>query len=112
MRCRACQDEGREWSEWRWTGTRQAGSIPDMAGVIIVGVRVGHVLGTVLLGLAMLPSGRVPTWSAWAITVSQQLHFVATVIRSSPPIDFAAWGLTAAGMAMVARALLKETPTA
>lgn len=34
-----CQDDGREWSEWRWTGTRQDGSILDMAGVIIVGVR-------------------------------------------------------------------------
>ena len=33
------QDEGREWSEWRWTGTRQDGSILDMAGVIIAGVR-------------------------------------------------------------------------
>ena len=34
-----CQDEGREWSEWRWTGTRQDGSVLDMAGVIIFGVR-------------------------------------------------------------------------
>jgi len=34
-----CQDDGREWSEWRWTGTRQDGSVLDMAGVIIVGVR-------------------------------------------------------------------------
>ncbi len=38
-----CQDEGREWSEWRWTGTRQDGSILDMAGVIIVGVRDGRI---------------------------------------------------------------------
>ncbi len=38
-----CQDENREWSEWRWTGTRQDGSILDMAGVIIVGVRDGRI---------------------------------------------------------------------
>ena len=38
-----CQDDGREWSEWRWTGTRQDGSILDMAGVIIVGVRDGRI---------------------------------------------------------------------
>jgi ketosteroid isomerase-like protein len=38
-----CQDEGQEWSEWRWTGTRQDGSILDMAGVIIVGVRDGRI---------------------------------------------------------------------
>ena len=34
-----CQGEGREWSEWRWTGTRPDGSILDMAGVTIFGVR-------------------------------------------------------------------------
>jgi len=34
-----CLEQGREWSEWRWTGTRQDGSNLDMAGVIIVGVR-------------------------------------------------------------------------
>lgn len=38
-----CQDEGREWSEWRWTGTRQDGSILDVAGVVIVGVRDGRI---------------------------------------------------------------------
>lgn len=38
-----CQDDGREWSEWRWTGTRQDGSILDMAGVIIAGVRDGRI---------------------------------------------------------------------
>lgn len=40
---RHCQDEGEGWSEWRWTGTRQDGSILDMAGVIIVGVRDGRI---------------------------------------------------------------------
>ena len=38
-----CQGDGREWSEWRWTGTRQDGSILDMAGVIIAGVRDGRI---------------------------------------------------------------------
>ena len=73
---------------------------------------LGHVIGTVLLGLALLRSGRVPAWSGWAIAVSQPLHFVATVILGSPQVDFVAWALTAVGMAMVARALLKEPPTA
>lgn len=71
---------------------------------------LGHVIGTVLLGLAMLRSGRVPAWSGWAIAVSQPLHFVATVLLGSPEVDFVAWGLTAVGMAMVARALVKEPP--
>lgn len=34
-----CEGEGREWSEWRWTGTRSDGTKLDMAGVIIAGVR-------------------------------------------------------------------------
>lgn len=34
-----CRDEGQEWSEWRWTGTRSDGSALDMAGVLILGVR-------------------------------------------------------------------------
>ena len=70
---------------------------------------VGHVVGTVLLGLALLRSRRIPAWAAWAITVSQPLHFVATVILGSPQVDFAAWSLTALGMAMVARELLKDS---
>lgn len=78
---------------------------------VSIGVFVlGHVIGTVLLGLAMLRSGRVPAWAGWAIAVSQPLHFVATVILGSPEVDFIAWGLTAVGMAMVARALLKLPP--
>jgi len=35
--------ESQEWSEWRWTGTRQDGSVLDMAGVVIVGVRDGRI---------------------------------------------------------------------
>lgn len=38
-----CRGENQEWSEWRWTGTHQDGSILDMAGVIIVGVRDGRI---------------------------------------------------------------------
>lgn len=38
---RHSQDDGEEWSEWRWTGTRQDGSTLDMSGVIILGVRDG-----------------------------------------------------------------------
>ena len=69
---------------------------------------VGHVIGTVLLGLALLRSGRIPAWAGWAIAVSQPLHFVATVILGSPQVDLFAWSLTAVGMAMVARALLRD----
>jgi len=76
---------------------------------VAIGVWVlGHVVGTVLLGLALLRSGRIPVWAGWAIVISQPLHFVATVILGSPQVDFVAWSLTALGMAFVARAVLKD----
>ena len=69
---------------------------------------VGHVLGMVLFGIALLRSGRVPAWAAWAVTVSQPLHFIATVIAGSPTMDLIAWSLTGVGLAVVARALLAD----
>ena len=76
---------------------------------ISIGVFVlGHVIGTVLLGLALLRSRRVPAWSGWAIAVSQPLHFIATVILGSPQVDFVGWGLTAVGMAAVAVVVLRD----
>jgi len=83
-------------------------SIDVAIGVFVI----GHVVGTVLLGLALLRSGRIPAWSAWAITVSQPLHFVATVILGSPQVDFVAWSLTAVGMAAVARTVLRDSARA
>jgi len=80
----------------------------DVALAVFV---VGHVVGTVLLGLALRQSGRIPAWAAWAVTISQPLHFVATVVLGSPQVDFVAWMLTAVGMAMVARELLKVPST-
>ncbi len=58
----------------------------------------GHVLGTVLLGLALWRA--VPRWAAIAIIVSQPLHFVAAVVLSSHVLDAAAWALTAVGFAV------------
>lgn len=69
---------------------------------------LGHVVGTVLLGLALLRSGRVPAWVGWGIAVSQPLHFVATVFLGSPQVDFVAWTVTAVGMAIAGRELLKD----
>jgi hypothetical protein len=66
---------------------------------------VGHVVGTVLLGVALLRSGRIPPWAGWAITVSQPLHFVAAVVVGSHTLDLVAWSLTAVGMATCAAAL-------
>lgn len=69
---------------------------------------VGHVLGTVLLGVAMWRSRRVPRWAAVATTVAQPLHFISAVIISSHPLDFAAWLLNAAGYAAAAVTMAKD----
>jgi len=81
-------------------------SVDIAIGVFVV----GHVVGTVLLGLALLKSRRMPAWSGWALVVSQPLHFVATVILGSPTVDLVAWSLTALAMAMAALALLRDPP--
>lgn len=39
----SCEAEGQQWSEWRWTGTRGDGSILDMTGVTVFGVRDGRI---------------------------------------------------------------------
>ncbi|HYG93514.1 MAG TPA: DUF4386 family protein [Nocardioides sp.] len=77
-----------------------------IATVIFV---VGHVLGTVLLGVAMLRSALVPRWASIATIVSQPLHFVAAVIVPNHTLDGVAWGLNALGFAMVTVAVIRTT---
>jgi hypothetical protein len=74
------------------------------AGVFVL----GHVVGTVLLGVALLRSGRIPAWAAWMLVVSQPLHFVTTVFLGSPTIDLLAWSMTAVAMAVVGGVLVSE----
>jgi hypothetical protein len=74
------------------------------AGGIFV---LGHVLGTVLLGIALLRSGVVPAPFAWLVVVAQPLHFVAAVIVGSHTLDMIAWGSNAVGFAAVSVAILR-----
>jgi hypothetical protein len=91
---------------------RDAGLTPDAAARLLDALSVVgpaglegavfvacHVLGTVLLGLALWRA--VPRWAAIAVVVSQPLHFVAAVVLSSHVLDAVAWGLTALGFAVV-----------
>ncbi|MFL6061077.1 MAG: hypothetical protein ACJ72E_07595 [Marmoricola sp.] len=75
-----------------------------IAGLLFV---VGHVLGTVLLGVALLRSGAIPAWAAWITIAAQPLHFVAAVILGSHPLDLVAWGMNAVGFAVVSVAILR-----
>ena len=60
---------------------------------------VGHIVGTVLLGLALWRSRAVSAVIAWLLAISQPLHFVAFVVLGIPALDFAAYTLTAIGFA-------------
>jgi hypothetical protein len=73
------------------------------AGVFVL----GHVLGTVLLGVALLRGRAVPAVAAWLVIVAQPLHFVAAVILGSPLLDLAAWGSNAVGFAAVSLVVLR-----
>ncbi|RHW26074.1 DUF4386 family protein [Nocardioides immobilis] len=75
-----------------------------VAGGIFV---IGHVVGSVLLGCALLRGTSVPAWAAIAVLVSQPLHFVAAVIVSSHELDLFAWGLNAVGFAAVSVTMLR-----
>lgn len=84
-------------------------AIHPTVGIAIGIFVVGHVLGTVLLGFAMLRSRRVPGWAAVATIVSQPLHFVAAVIVPNHTLDAFAWGLNAVGFAVAAVAIIRTS---
>lgn len=75
----------------------------DLAGLVFV---AGHLLGTVLLGIAMWRSGVGGRWAAVAVALSQPLHLTAVII-SSHPLDLVGWGLQAAGFAAVGWAIVR-----
>lgn len=75
----------------------------NLAGLVFV---VGHVLGTVLLGIAMWRSGVGGRWAAVAVGISQPLHLTAVII-SSHPLDLIGWGLQAVGFAAVGWAIVR-----
>ncbi|WP_350274856.1 hypothetical protein [Kribbella sp. HUAS MG21] len=75
----------------------------DLAAAVFV---VGHVLGTILLGIAMWRSGIGGRWAAVAVAVSQPLHLIS-VILSNHTLDLVGWGLQAAGFAAVGWAILR-----
>jgi hypothetical protein len=68
---------------------------------------LGHVVGTVVLGVALWRSGTVPRWAAVLTLVAQPLHFTAAVLVGSPVLDLAAWGLNVVGFAAASAAILR-----
>ena len=76
----------------------------DIAVVVFV---LGHVIGTVLLGLALLQSRTVPVWAAIVTAAAQPAHFVAFVILGSPVLDCAAWTANGVAFAVAAVAIVR-----
>ncbi len=101
-----------------WAGAESGASQASVISVLdaahpILGIAtglfvVGHVVGTVLLGVAMLRSRCVPAWAAVITIASQPLHFVFAVIAPNHTLDGAAWGLNAIGFAVAALAVRRS----
>jgi hypothetical protein len=75
----------------------------------------GHVVGTILLGVALVRSRAIPRWAGWAVLLSQPIHFVSAVVITSHPLDFAGWMLLAVGFLVAARQIRRAgvaAPTA
>jgi hypothetical protein len=68
---------------------------------------VGHVVGMVLIGVALLRGRAIWAWAAWALIVSQPLHIVFAVVLPSNVLDAAAWALTTVGFAAAAAAITR-----
>lgn len=77
----------------------------DVAGLFFV---LGHVVGTVLLGIALWRTRVVGRWAAACTIVSQPIHLVAAVIIVSHTLDLIGWGLQAVGFAAVGWAILRR----
>lgn len=79
-----------------------------IAIISIVTFVVGHIVGMILLAVALRKARVIPRWAALALGVSQPVHLVAAVILPSRALDVVAgWGLTTVGFAMVSVALLR-----
>lgn len=80
---------------------------PGSAAAVLIFV-VGHVLGTVLLGIALYRARAVPRVIALLLTVAQPLHFVAFVVLQNTYLDVAAAWLTAIGFGAAGLSLLRS----
>lgn len=86
--------------------------LDSMAAIPVLGLGtnlfvLGHIIGLILLGIALWRGRAVPAWAALMIAVSQVLHFVFAVIVPIHPLDGLAWGLTTVGFAVAAMALVR-----
>jgi hypothetical protein len=66
----------------------------------------GHLIGTVILGIALWRARMIPSWLAIALAISQPIHLISVLIGNRP-LDLVGWGSTALGFAAAGWALLR-----
>jgi hypothetical protein len=76
-----------------------------LAGISTLLVVIGHVLGAILMGLAL--RGSIPAVGWVAMILSQPAHVLAFVVFPSPVMDALAWGLMALSFAICAVTVLR-----
>jgi hypothetical protein len=89
--------------------------VTSMGGILPIGLAsnifvLGHIVGLVLISIALWRGRLVPTWAALLLGVSQLLHFVFAVIVPVHALDGCAWGLTVVGFAAAAVAFARQRP--
>lgn len=83
------------------------GSVHPAASVAAGLFVLGHVLGTILLGVGMLRGRATAVWAALVTIAAQPIHFLAAVIVGSHSLDLLGWGLNAVGFAALSVAVLR-----
>jgi hypothetical protein len=84
--------------------------VTSMGGILPIGLAsnifvLGHIVGLVLISIALWRGRLVPAWAALLLGVSQPLHFVFAVAIPMHALDGCAWGLTTVGFAAAAWSL-------
>jgi hypothetical protein len=105
-------------------GAADIGMSPAITGPLLDGISAigpvglgtaifvfGHIIGVLLLGIALWRGHVVPGWTALLLAISQPLHLVFAVFVPNHPLDGCAWALTAVGFIAAAVALLRDRPT-
>lgn len=83
----------------------QTGAIAIASGLIWL---AGHIVGMIIIAIALGRAGIVKWWVAIALMVSQPFHFIAAVIIPSRLLDVTlGWGLTTLASLVVSLAILR-----
>lgn len=92
--------------------TQLADLLQNTALATVTGIiwLIGHIVGMVLIGIAVVRAGLVSWWVGIALIISQPMHFISAVIIPSRLLDLTlGWGLTTLGCAVVALAVARMT---